>query len=262
MDGSRTFQRQEQTRFKKSAAFFGAKATSDKLLTCTLAFQPALNIMGPLFTTSSSRMTSAPVCNVLAFVDVSKSPAVRSIDECMARLGQDTHQSWRPLAGSDRAWTPELYHLASVPMWVMAGHLHKRFVLPVHQWPLRLGQLVVDGATEETRAAIARDFCSCVHCGPFANAVRRSRGIACPADVLSPGCLSFFKDVFEAVPVTNVRSEQAFARSKQRRSSAAGNTAKPATLASDHVLAQAKSQVDALRRPAVCEKCTRGLYKL
>eukprot|EP00959_Pyramimonas_sp_CCMP1952_P399722 8375487-Pyramimonas_sp.AAC.1 len=52
------------------------------------------------------------------------------------------------------------------------------------------------------------------------------------------------QDLFDNMPVTNIRSEVHFASARMRSMSSHGNAPQPATLASDHVIAESRLVLD------------------
>lgn len=128
-------------------------------------------------------------------------------------------------------------------MWVELGELSLRFVVGLGRWPWRLGLLVNPESSREDKVTVANELLRlCEHADPFTLAYRQ--GLHTVEDVLSESNLTYTTDLFTKAPATNIISEAAFAAAHVRRSTAHGNDAAPTTLASNHVLASAKTVLD------------------
>ena len=167
-------------------------------------------------------------------------------------LGDPDHSYWLPLTRGREwdgpGWHHSSYLLAIAPVWVSVGHLFRRQVACFRLWPWRLGLLVGDEVSDDSKRRISHDLFECDHVDAFTAAYKSA--LSGPDEVLNPENVQFTADVFENCPTTNVSSEERFSRTSQRRRSAQGMHAKPTTIASNHVLAESKTLLDIGWRPA------------
>lgn len=213
LDDQKTFLRQEQARFTRAKRFLTAEPTRDKLMSLALTLVPTLRILGKSFEASRRNSTAS----IFTFIAERQSPAMHVIRAFCERLRDEQSRAWLPLRGG-RAWTTELYLVACTPMWLELGQVFTRLVKPFRCWPWRLGLLVADGElTDQQKQEVAQEFIDCCsHVCPFTAGCRRSVHTA--ADVLSNANLSYLRDLFLHVPVSNIMSEDP---------SGAGSNAKP-----------------------------------
>ena len=172
-------------------------------------------------------------------------------------LGDENHPGWRPLLHHNRVWTADLYLMASVPCLVMLAQLVKRFVRAFLLWPWPLGWLAgraVPVAKKTTTCAALHSSNAC----DLDSIAAWFKGLFpdVPA-MLSEPAIQLAERIFREVPVNNVPSENRFALNSRHADSSHGNPAEPATIGSNHVLAESKTYLDAHmkneydRRPAL-----------
>ena len=165
---------------------------------------------------------------------------MRCIRKYIAVLRDEDSACWQSLVGGGRAWSSELYVLASAPMLFMVGSLHKRFFLVLDRWPWRLGRLVSDDVDIPTKQTLARELLEACTC--CLDSIVRAFKAKCAddTDVLSPPKLQYLRDLFANTPLTNIGSENRVAAAQTRWCVMRGHVGVPPTLASGHVLSEAK----------------------
>lgn len=239
MDTQRSYLQQDLVRFRKTQVFLSADCTADKLMACSLTLQPFLYLMNKCFKASRRFEVNTP--SILMFIH-SDSPAIALIKRYLEYIGDERHERWAPLLGH-RAWSTQLYVMASTPMWMIVAQLMERFVLPFRSWPWRLGLLVGDRLNQASKRALAEQLLdTCEHVDSFTKEYKV--GLHSVAHVLAPQHIQHTADVFCNVPISNIVSEASFAASHVRRQSTHGNEPVPSTVAANHVLATAKTNLD------------------
>ena len=239
LDTDLSFKREEQKRFRRTHQFLSTPGIDEKMAACCIAMMPSLEVMGSLFT-SSRRFGALQELSVLTLLNPGVSPAMRCIRKYIAVLRDEDSACWQSLVGGGRAWSSELYVLASAPMLFMVGSLHKRFFLVLDRWPWRLGRLVSDDVDIPTKQTLARELMEACAC--CLDSIARAFKAKCAddTDVLSPPKLQYLRDLFANTPLTNIGSENRFAAAQTRWCVIRGHVGVPPTLASGHVLSEAK----------------------
>ena len=250
LNSDMAFKAQENARFAKTKLFLMGQCTPDKLMATAATLLPMTRLMNTCF--KSSRRFEAAAPAMVTFCGP-EAPAWSVMGDFCTYLDNDQHSHWWPFL-QQRAWTMELYVLAAIPMWMELGELFNRFIVPFQGWPLLLAALVSPTSTYRQKHETAQELLrACPHSDAFTKrykeglVFRRDDGREGPvtaADVLSEKNVTFTKDLFDMMPISNIISESSFAASHVRRSTAHGNQPCSATLASNHVLATAKTDLD------------------
>lgn len=237
MDDQKSFARQEQLRFRKAHAFFTSPAATPKLSTTSLVLQQTFGVMSAGFQ-SARRYVDAGL-SIVTFIHDSTNPAIKVIRRLCLYLRDDACEHWQAVRNLG-SWTSDLYMAASVPTWVEVGQLFIRLVAAFRCWPWRMGLLLGQELSQAAKQELAQELVDlCEHCDAYMKLLKR--GVHSVADVLSERFLQRIQDVLDSIPVTNIISEAGFAASHTRRSTNHGTEPVPSTLASNHVLAAAKT---------------------
>lgn len=180
--------------------------------------------------------------SLLVFVHKSKSPVTAALQTMCARLRCEGDPAWLPLLALG-PWSEEAYIVASSLCWMEMGELFSRFHVVLNQWPWRLGNLVGDELSDDAKHALAVELGStCDHLDPFTRLCKQQAPTV--EQILSEENIRFLTDLFQNVPVSNIVSEASFAASHIRRATSHGNHFSLPTVASNHVLAGAKTCFD------------------
>ena len=242
LDDQQAFQRQEQTRFRKTSKWLNAPVTADKLMALTVSLQYSLHIMGSFFA-SARRFGDNTNC-ITNLANPATSVACQCLRQYFDAFRSDQHALWTPLVGGGRGWSTELYGLASTPALLEVGSLYKRFVLAMDCWPWRLSLLCAPDVSDAKKRAIAEQLWRSSECclDPFSLKFRaRCSNVDA---ILSQPMTQSLRDVFDMTPLTNIGSENRFASAQTRWSSSHGHVGLPSTMTSDHVLAETKLVLD------------------
>ena len=223
--------------------WIGSPVTSRKLMSVALAIRPAIRMIG-FFFRGASRYEPSPRYSILALM---KHPSVAAgvINRPLAMLNDSADVRWLPLAGCTRAWDEPLYIFASNPMWLVVGHIFRRFSWALSLRPWSAAEMSLDVVSDATIQRIsdaiydANDCCLSRFC-------KHLRGLfPDAAGMRSPKGRQFMKAVWEAVPSANVQSENRFSRQAHNESTNSGNASDPATVASNHLLGESKAILNA-----------------
>lgn len=194
--------------------------------------------------------------SLLTFIHTSKSPVTEALQTMCSRLRSEEDPAWQPLLALG-PWSEQVYVVASVLCWVEMGELFSRFHVVLTQWPWRLGNLVDDELSDEAKHALAVELAStCDHLDPFTRVCKQHAPTV--EQILAKEHIEFLTDLFQNVPVSNIVSETSFAASHIRRSTSHGNHFSLPSLASNHVLAGAKTYLDLFTE----RQCARQDYGL
>lgn len=241
----RSFLREEAVRLRRFRGFVGSSIMRVKLVALSMSFQVSMAVCGAFFNTSAnepSRLARAPV--TLDMIRPSRSPAVRAIRDACHALANERHRHWKLLVADDSEWTVESWTAASVPSWVQVGELYERLVEPVDQWPWRAGLLVDPELSMEAKRAVGQEILDvCSHTVPFMAAYRRN--LRTLEDVLSEDNAQRTIELLTAAPLTNIVSEQSFARARGQQAAKHGLAPEMPALAAGLTLAKAGSQLHA-----------------
>ena len=161
-------------------------------------------LLGAFFASARRYISDVPM-SILTLVDHAQSPAVASLRRCISVLSDHDHGFWIPMVGAGRGWSADCFRMAAVPMLLMVGTLHRRFVQRLDTWPCRLCLLLVGSAAE--KLAIVRELQSREECclDSFSLKVKDMCVGIESADPLPPHLVRFVSDVFENIAVTNIR---------------------------------------------------------
>ena len=222
--------------------FVTAPETAPKLASVSVALSIGIRVLGSFFK-AASRYGFQQNRSILPLTFRS-SPAKRAIDTALQHLGDERHASWVPLVGATFDWTSHLYLAGTVPMWVLVGNLFKRFVEDLNCFPWLWGALLDDDVDGVTKHSIAREYWDAEECDltPFCSWLRSM--FPSIGALLSLAGLDFLRTILLHTPAENTHSENRFSRQARHEHSAHGNSPAPATLASNHVLAEAKTILD------------------
>ena len=219
------------SRWKKTVAWLASFDTQCKLDLGVTVMQPALDIMGDIFTRNRKKISA------LDFAPWKTSPAAKSIAKYWRLLRSELDPFWLPFAR--REWTQEKYHMAFHGVLFLIGHIWLRMVLPFLEWPWPLAELANDKTSDARRCEIADAFWgACDRCldswfsKPFKRMARTREGVT------SKTGITFLKNSFGRCPVNNVRTELQFGRGRNFMASCAGNVPDASTVASTHVVAE------------------------
>ena len=151
---------------------------------------------------SSARpYTSGAGKSIISLVDLSKSPAVVCLRRCFQVMSDELHAFWLPLVGAGRGWSPDTYHLASVPLLVEIGSEWKRFIYALDSWPWRLASLLTDVSVDE-KFGIVKELQDASGCclDAFSSIVKGLCAGIAHADPLPDILVRFLSDVFGSIP--------------------------------------------------------------
>ena len=238
-DERQSFARQEQVRFRRCQSFFCHESTPRKLISSCVPLKTTFDIMSYGF--KSARRYSDAGTNILDFIHNSKSPALRTISGFCCQLQNEDAEYWRPLR-SLGPWCEQVYVSASTPVWVEIGQIFARLVEPFRAWPWRFGLLLGDELDEHGKRVLALEALGlCEHVDAITREILK--GVDSVDEIVSPLFLQKLSDMFNKVSVTNIVSEAAFAGSHTRRATDHGRHCCPSTLASNHILSAAKTEL-------------------
>ena len=150
------FRIQEQVRVRKTAAFASAESTPDKMCGIAIAIETATMLLGKFFA-GASRFQASSSQSMFPLLSTS-SPARAVVRSCLGKLQDEQHRCWRALVSAGRPWNERLYSVASVPLWILVGHLWRRFHKSLAIWPWRLGLFVNDELDEAGRLTLADEM--------------------------------------------------------------------------------------------------------
>ena len=151
-----------------------------------------------------------------------------------------------------RSWIPSTVRLAALCVFNVIGGMYFRNVKPFMIWPWSLAQLVHPAISAEDRTRHLKNLYTSESCcgGRFTNKMRLRMQHELD---LSAETRQLLLDVFQGCPATHIRSEFRFARCRRHHESAHGHMPSPATIASDHVLAEFEDMYEeAVTRPFKC----------
>ena len=125
------------------------------------------------------------------------------------------HRHWLPLVPTGQ-WDQVRLQLTSNAFFNAMGCLFLNSVLPWQQWPWKLAALIDPGVPENQRVLVAREFLllkdrpCCVDIGFSMKLLQKANTIG---DLMSQETLSMISRSFARCPVSNILSEDRFARS-------------------------------------------------
>ena len=140
-------------------------------------------------------------------------------------------------------------HFCSTTLLGLAGDIFLRTVLPFDRYPWKVLHLVHDSvdAASKRQVAVELNFIGsqsrscCCDRGFTMKLVRRFPTVD---ELQGVAYTDFIRDFFECCPDNNIGIEFRFGRARHQVDSCGGKSPTPATLASNHVLAEVAAQYD------------------
>ena len=164
-------------------------------------------------------------------------------------LSDQSHPNWLAFLARGRAWTEDLYILASVPMWWMIAHLFMRFVETFEAWPWYIGHIARTDALAPAKPALADKFHGQKRrCDLDAFSLWVCDVLPTDADICSELGIFLLTKLFKNIPLSNRRSEHRFARQTASMRSSQGNAPCPATRVCNHMLSESKMVLDSHKK--------------
>ena len=240
LDDKEAYRVRQGIRFRKAAAFLNDAVSAKRLAIAVVGMTACLPELGGFF--NASRLDTPG--NVIKWCHESSSPGVRALSRLSQLLLTPGSLQWYIVHGG-LAWSEEALHICASSLLGLIGNTFLRTVLPFRRYPWRVGKLVHSEVGGRERLEIATEMqvlepCCC-DSGFTMKLVRACRTAE---SLVSSGIRTFILDCFQMCPDNNIAIEFRFSRARRQIDTCSGQLPTPATMSSNHVLAEAAALYD------------------
>ena len=234
IEDEQSYAEKNRRRWKKAKDFFSSDGLALRISMVVTIMRPALMTMAEMFERTTS--TAVIWCSNLT------SPAATTVRLFFTLLHHMDHDFWGVIRGD--GWTGSLLLLAFTVTMLLVGNLFLRCVAPFMVWPWRLGILVHDGESEESKGEVVDNLTGpgrrCPNCFDK-HFTQRFLTRASTADTFFDiRNQTTLRDAFETCPADNIPCENKFARQQSHNYCVRGRFPHSSTLVCKHVLGEFK----------------------
>lgn len=237
-NNDKSYQARERSRWKKATAWMATPHLLQRLLLILTVMTPPMTLMSDTFKIEKSGWSAVEFAGWLS------SPISRCIERYWGMLKDEDQPIWRAFVTD---WDETTYAMAFRAVMSTSGDLWLRCIKPFQNWAWKLSLLVNPKVSDAQKDVVAEQFGEldrsvCTNCldSHFSWKIHElhKNGVSLRGTEMR----RLLKDIYKNCPCNNIPVETRFGRQRNYNAANRGRDCSISTVASKHVLAEARWQ--------------------